>query len=105
MSCCVTALLALVARLAILFWYLADPQRFALAFRDWVLPGISIPAWIWAVLGGIFLPWTTLAYLIVFPGGITGYDWIVLAVAFLVDLVGHGGSYRHRRRVLVYRRR
>ncbi len=105
MSCCATAFLALVARAAIILWWLSDPGRFNLAFRDWTLPGLSIPAWLWTVLGWIFLPWTTLAYLFVFPGGIVGYEWIVLGVALLIDLAGHGGSYRHRRRVLVYRRR
>jgi hypothetical protein len=54
---------------------------------------------VWGVLGFIFLPWTTLAYLFLFPGGIVGYEWIVLGVALLVDLAGHGGGYRHRRRV------
>ncbi len=106
MSCCATVILALAARVALVLWWLADPQRFNLAFKDWVLPGIAaIPAWLWAVLGGIFLPWTTLAYLLVFPGGIVGYEWIVLGLALLIDLTSHGGNYHHRRRVLVYRRR
>ncbi len=105
MSCCATALLVLVARVAILLWYLSDPQRFNLAFRDWSLPvTFSVPAWAWALVGGIFLPWTTLAYLVVFPGGIAGYGWIILGIAFLFDLAGHGGSYRHRGRVRAYRR-
>jgi hypothetical protein len=44
------------------------------------------------------------AYLFVFPGGIVGYEWIVLGVAFLIDLAGHGGGYRHRDRIPLYRR-
>ena len=31
---------------------------------------------IWAILGFIFLPWTTLMYVMVIPGGIVGFDWV-----------------------------
>jgi hypothetical protein len=58
-----------------------------------------IPGWLWTLLGAIFLPWTTLAYLFLFPGGIVGYEWIVLGVAFLIDLASHGGTYYHRSRI------
>jgi hypothetical protein len=104
--CCITTLaLVFISRLAILYWWLTDPQRFGQAFQNWGLPGLAVPAWIWGLLGALFLPWTTLAYLYVFPGGIAGYEWIVLGVALLIDLAGHGGSYRHRRRIPGYRER
>jgi hypothetical protein len=57
------------------------------------------PAWLWTLLGAILLPWTTLTYLFLFPGGIVGYEWIVLGIAFLFDLGSHGGSYYHRSRI------
>jgi len=105
MCCLTTVFLVLGSRITILFWWLAEPQRFNLAFKDWALPGnYAIPVWAWTVLGGIFLPWTTLAYLLVFPGGIVGYDWIWLGVALLVDLAGHSGGYRHRDRISFSRR-
>jgi hypothetical protein len=105
MCCISTIFLVLISRLAIVVWWLTDPQRFVLAFKNWNLPGsFTIPVWAWGVLGLIFLPWTTLAYLIVIPGGIVGYDWIWLGVALLVDLAGHGGGYRHRNRIPGYRR-
>jgi hypothetical protein len=50
------------------------------------------------VLGGIFLPWTTLAYLFLFRGCIMGDEWIVLVIGFVDDLVGYGGTYYHRDR-------
>jgi hypothetical protein len=104
--CCITTLaLVFISRIAILYWWLTDPQRFGLAFQNWSLPGLPLPTWIWPLLGALFLPWTTLAYLYVFPGGITGYEWIILGVALLIDLAGHGGSYRHRRRIRTYRQR
>lgn len=104
--CCLTAIfLVFGSRITILFWWLADPQRFNLAFENWGLPGsYVIPGWILTLLGGIFLPWTTLAYLFIFPGGIVGYEWIVLGLAFLIDLGGHGVGYRHRNRIPVYQR-
>ncbi|MDD5370923.1 MAG: hypothetical protein PHQ40_17715 [Anaerolineaceae bacterium] len=103
--CCITTLvLVFISRIGILYWWLTDPQRFAQAFEGWILPGFVLPTWAWALLGGIFLPWTTLAYLYVSPGGVMGYEWIVLGAGLLVDLAGHGGSYRHRNRVPGYRR-
>jgi hypothetical protein len=105
MCCFTTIFLVLGSRITILLWWLAEPQRFNLAFQNWALPGnYAIPVWVWTVLGGIFLPWTTLAYLFVFPGGIVGNEWIVLGVGFLIDLAGHGGGYRHRNRIPVYQR-
>ncbi len=106
MSCCLTTIiLALVSRVGIVLWWLANPLVHNLAFKNWVLPGLALPAWLWTLVGAIFLPWTTLAYLFVFQGGIWGYKWIVLLVALLIDLAGHGGSYYHRNRIRGYIRR
>ena len=98
--CCITTLfLVLISRIGIVVWWLANPQVRDLAFSNWVLPGFSLPAWLWTLAGAIFLPWTTLAYLLLFQGGIVGFEWVILGVALLVDLASHGGSYRHRKRV------
>lgn len=107
MCCISTIFLVLVSRVGILLWWLANPQLRDLPFRNWVLPGnLTFPAWLWTLAGAIFLPWTTLAYLFLFQGGISGYEWLVLGIALLVDLAGHGGSYRHRHHIRrVYRRR
>jgi hypothetical protein len=104
--CCLTAIFVVFgSRITILFWWLMEPLRFELAFKNWPLAGTyALPAWAWTLLGGIFLPWTTLAYLIVFPGGIVGTDWIVLGVALLIDLAGHGSGYRYRKHIPSYRR-
>jgi hypothetical protein len=105
--CCITTIfLVLISRIGIILWWLANPQLRDLAFRNWVLPGnLAFPAWLWTLAGAIILPWTTLAYLLLFQGGIVGYKWIVLGVALLIDLAGHGGSYRHSNRIPAYRRR
>jgi hypothetical protein len=105
MGCCIaTIFLVFGSRAAIVVWWLLDQPLFILAFRNWVLPGnFTLPAWVWPLLGVIFLPWTTLAYLFLFPGGIDGYKWIVIGLALLFDLAGHGGSYYHRDRISDFR--
>ncbi len=106
MCCFSTLFLVIGSRLAILVWWLAQPQRFNLAFSGWIPGGFAIPAWAWTLLGAIAVPWTTLAYVLVAPGGVVGYEWIVIVVGLLIDLTGHGGSYHHRHHVRrFYRRR
>ena len=105
MCCFTTIFLVLISRIGIVVWWLQNPLSRNLPFEKWVLPsGLTFPAWLWMVLGGIFVPWTTLAYLIFFPGGIVGYEWLVLGIALVIDLAGHGGTYRQRNRI-TYRRK
>jgi hypothetical protein len=90
MCCFFTALLLLGPRAGILIWWLLDPTRWQLAFTNFI----------WAILGFIFLPWTTLMYALVFPGGIVGFDWIWLGLGLLVDIGSHvGGGYTNRDRI------
>ncbi|NCF66351.1 MAG: hypothetical protein GWP61_10260 [Chloroflexi bacterium] len=87
MCCFLTALVFFGPRLAILVWWLVQPARFALAFPD----GFLLP-----LLGFIFLPWTLIMYLLVYTGGIVGFDWIILALGLFADLSGYFGSYRNK---------
>lgn len=90
MCCVVTALFFLGPRVAILFWWLLEPNRWAATF----------PTFLWPLLGFIFLPWATLAYVVVAPGGVTGFDWIILGLGLLIDIGGWaGGGYGNRGRV------
>ncbi len=95
MCCFLTVLLFIGPRAAILVWWLLQPARWQLAFgSNFLLP----------LLGFLFLPWLTLAYVLVAPGGIVGLDWIILGLGLLIDLGQWSGSgYRHRDR-LGYRR-
>lgn len=56
--------------------------------------GILLP-----LLGFIFLPLTTLTYAWIVNGGqrTEGVYLVILIVAVLIDLGGHGGAYRRRR--------
>ncbi len=106
MCCFTTIFLVIGSRLAILVWWLVDPQRFSQAADSLGLSGlVASPAWVWTLVGGIFLPWTTLAYVLVFPGGVVGYEWAVLIVGILIDLAGHSGGWRHRHHITRYARR
>jgi hypothetical protein len=88
MCCLVIILILLGPRVAILFWWLFDMQRWSNTFNTFI----------WPLLGGIFLPWTTLAYVLVYPFGITGFDWLWLAGGFILDILSYAGGSRRRRR-------
>jgi hypothetical protein len=94
---CLIALLAwLSPRLAIVaIWLFSD--RMAHAFQSF---------WV-AFLGFLFLPWTTLAWAVVWAGpripghptsGIQGFGWFLVILAFLVDLASYAAGGRGRRR-------
>ena len=54
---------------------------------------------LWPIAGLIFLPWTTMAWVFMSTGGVNGLDWIVVGLAFLLDIGAFGGggySRRHR---------
>lgn len=88
--CCPLIILMLFGpRAAILIWWLADQVRWDNAFDTFLIP----------LLGFFFLPWTTLAYVLVFPGGVEGFDFIWLVIAVLADLGAWGGGYRNRERI------
>jgi hypothetical protein len=104
--CCLTSIfLVFGSRLAILIWWLVDQQRFVLGFQTSSLPfNQGIPAWIWTVAGALLLPWTTLAYIFVYPGGMSEIKWIILGVGLLIDLTSHGSGYHHRHRIPGFKR-
>ena len=66
-------------RFADIFLWIARPQQFTAPFGG---------SWIWPLLGIIFLPFTTLIYVLLwqFPQGVTGWDWLWIAIAFLLDV-------------------
>lgn len=89
MCCPLIILMLLGPRAAILVWWLVDQARWQSAFDTFLIP----------IVGFLLLPWTTLAYVLVFPGGVEGLDFIWLILAVLVDLGGYGGGYRNRDKV------
>jgi len=89
MCCTLTALLFVGPRLAILVWYLFTPAYVNSAFDSFI----------WGFLGFLFLHWTTLMYIAIYPGGIIGFDWILLGLGIFADMASYFGGYRGRGRV------
>ncbi len=89
MCCFFTALLFVGPRLAILVWYLFTPVYVNSAFDSFF----------WGFLGFLFLPWTTLMYIAIYPGGIFGFDWILLGLGIFADMASYFGGYRKREAV------
>jgi hypothetical protein len=86
--CCVLAVLAVFgSRLGAIVWYFVDTARWNAAFS-------SI---IWPILGVLFLPWTTMAYVLMSPGGVQGLQWLVVGLGLLIDLGSLGGGEYGRR--------
>jgi hypothetical protein len=79
-----TVLVFFGPRLAILVWWLIQPVRFDQALDD---------RWLLTILLWLFLPWTLLMYLFVFPGGIVGFDWVILILGLIADIASYSGGF------------
>ncbi len=89
MCCMLTSLMFLGPRFAILVYWLIDTTRWQLAFDSFIV----------AFLGFLFVPWTTLMYVIVAPGGVRGFDWVWITLTVLADVSAYtGGAYGNRDR-------
>jgi hypothetical protein len=75
------------------------------AFTNWV--NLAFTSWIWPLLGLIFLPWTTLLYILVAApaGGITFWGWLFVALGLLSDLASHAQAYASRDQAAAYYQR
>jgi hypothetical protein len=94
MCCFFAALLFFGPRLAFLVYWLVAPIRVNLAVQNFNLP------WLVSLLGLIFLPWTILMYVIVFP--LNGFDWVWIGLAVGADIVSYTGGYHNRQQVPGY---
>jgi hypothetical protein len=93
MCCAFTTLVLLGPRALAILWALVDPQRWELAFDSFI----------WPLLGVIFVPWMTLAYVLVAPDGITALEWGLIIIALIADIASWGGGgFRHRERLSSY---
>ena len=81
MCCLLSALVVIGARGVLFLVWLFQPVRWNAAFDN---VSILVP-----LLGFLFLPWTTLMYVLVAPGGVDTVDAIGLVLALVLDI----GSY------------
>ncbi len=88
-SGCLTGCLAGFSRIMLLMYWIARPVAMDAAFHTFILP----------CLGFMFLPFTTLMYVWLVPGGIQGLDWLWLGLAVVLDVAtvaGAGVANRNR---------
>jgi len=87
MGCLFLLITLLSPRLAIVVLWL---------FTDYVSRVFSL--WLWPLLGLVFLPWTTLIYILVAApaGGITFWGWLMVGLGLLTDISGHVQAYTKR---------
>ena len=86
---CFVALLALLSpRLALFFiWIFSD------------LLGDAFDSWFVPLLGFFLLPWTTLAYAMMWAAStneVSGFEWFLVILAFLFDLGAYAQGSRAR---------
>jgi hypothetical protein len=83
-SGCLTGIVAGFSRIALLMAWFARPAMMNAAFGSFIIP----------CLGFLFVPFTTLMYVILIQGvgKIQGLDWLWLVLAFIMDLASIGAA-------------
>ena len=83
MGCLLVMFGAFFPRLAVLFIWIARPLLFEQALGSALV----------AVIGILFLPFTTLTYVLLWSAtGLAGWDWLWVFLAFLIDIGALGAS-------------
>jgi hypothetical protein len=87
---CFVALFALISPRLALFalWIFSD--MLSRAYESWFVP----------LLGFFLLPWTTLAYAVMWSAGshgVSGFEWFIVVLAFLFDLGSWAEGRKGRR--------
>jgi hypothetical protein len=96
MGCLFLMFAGVFPRVGTLLIWLARPVYFNQAFGNTI---------IWPILGIVFLPFTTLMYVILWGpnGNLTGWDWLWLILAVVIDVSHYGASaYSNRNRIPGY---
>lgn len=94
MACLFALLGASAPRLALFLLWIFTPLVNA-SFSGWAL------SWLWPILGVIFLPFTTLMYvLVVGPLGETNFwGWTVVFLGLLIDLRAYADAAANRNQI------
>jgi hypothetical protein len=82
--CCLFASAAFVGpRFALLIWWIFGSKVDA-----------AFSTWIWPLLGLLFFPWTTLAYVIAWGPihDVSGWGWVLVALGFAADVATYSAK-------------
>ena len=77
-------------RIALFFWWIFGDK-----------PDAAISSWVWGLLGFLFLPWTTLMYIIAWSPvvGINGFwDVLLIVIGVLLDIASYAAKPAYDRR-------
>jgi hypothetical protein len=77
----------------LIYWLIA-PARVNLAFAVFNL------SWLVGIASIIFIPWTALMYVLIFP--LNGWDWLWLGFGILADVASYVSGYHNRKQVPMY---
>jgi hypothetical protein len=81
--CFFLTLLFLGPRAVLFLWWIIYPAAWNAVFSgNFLLP----------LLGILFVPWTTLMYVLVGAGGIVGFEWVWMALAVAADVFSYAGG-------------
>ena len=85
---CLLALLALISPRLVLILLWLFGNLLDRAFDSWFVP----------FLGFFLLPWTTLAYALMYSSAdrVSGFEWFIVVLAFFVDLGSYGAGRRYQ---------
>ena len=93
MGCLFIMFAGLFPRMGLFIVWIARPNLVDAAFETWI----------WPLLGFLFLPFSTLMYVILWrSGGLTSWDWFWVGLAAFFDLAHWGASFSQRRSVPGY---
>jgi len=87
---CLVVLLAFISPRLALFAIFLFSDLLSDAFDSWFVP----------LLGFFLLPWTTLAYAVMWAAStneVTGFEWFIVVLAFVIDLGSYASRGRGRR--------
>jgi hypothetical protein len=91
MGCLLAVFAGLFPRFALIIFWIARPERMDATFTTFL----------WPLFGILFLPFTTLIYVLLWQPrtGVTGSDWLWVALAALLDLAHWSASASQRNAV------
>ncbi len=87
MGCLLILLTGFFPRAAAVLYWLWRPGLWDRAFND---------SWVWPLLGIVFLPVTTIIWVLVSRDGVAGFDFLWLGIGVFLDIGSNGRNASKR---------